>query len=164
MFTAELLRDLFGPNKVLGNHVVIETSDGDCVVLAHLRRGSVRVRTGEQVAAGVAVAQCGNSGNSSEPHLHLHVMDHPQPLVAAGVPFQFVDAVGAPTPVPANGSVLIGPSRTDGDAPRPASDSRERQRRPSPSELRQVADAPRRADGRSEINAGSRTSYRSQSW
>jgi hypothetical protein len=56
MFTAELLRDLFGPNKVLGNHVVIETADGDFVVLAHLRRGSVRVRTGEQVAAGVAVA------------------------------------------------------------------------------------------------------------
>lgn len=54
-----------------GNHVVIDTGH-ELVVLAHLRPGSVRVATGDRVAAGQPIGQVGNSGNSTEPHLHLH--------------------------------------------------------------------------------------------
>ena len=61
--------------------------------------------------AGEAVAQCGNSGNSSEPHLHLHVMDHPQPLVAAGIPFRFVDAGEQPRPCPKTAASLSNQAR-----------------------------------------------------
>jgi len=56
--------------------------------LVHLRRGSVRVRPGDRVAAGPLLAECGNSGNSSEPHLHFQLMDHPSVLLA-GLPVRF---------------------------------------------------------------------------
>ena len=53
-----------------GNHMVLELEDGrGCLVLAHLRTGSLRVRTGERVVVGQVVAECGNSGNSTQPHL-----------------------------------------------------------------------------------------------
>lgn len=57
-----------------GNHVLIE-SGGVVVGLCHLRRGSVEVRSGQRVNIGDLVAECGNSGNSTEPHLHIQAMD-----------------------------------------------------------------------------------------
>ena len=54
-----------------GNHIVIDTGR-ELVLLAHLRPGSVRVATGDRVAAGQPIGEVGNSGNSTEPHLHLH--------------------------------------------------------------------------------------------
>ncbi len=58
---------------VYGNTVMIQHADGFVSVLAHLRCGSVTKRVGDPVAAGERVGLCGNSGNSSEPHLHFHV-------------------------------------------------------------------------------------------
>ncbi len=57
--------------NLAGNHVVIECGDTE-VVLAHLRLGSVRVAAGQRVTPEVQVGEVGNSGNTSEPHLHLH--------------------------------------------------------------------------------------------
>ncbi|WP_168014687.1 M23 family metallopeptidase [Halomonas salinarum] len=54
-----------------GNYVAIDCGDF-FVILAHLRRGSISVAASEQVDVGDALGQMGNSGNSSEPHLHLH--------------------------------------------------------------------------------------------
>ena len=102
MFTVELFRELFGPNRILGNHIVVDRADGTYVALAHLRRGSIRVHPGQVVTVGERIAECGNSGNSSEPHLHLQAMDHPRPVLAAGVPFRFATA-GRSLPVPENG-------------------------------------------------------------
>ena len=45
-----------------------------------------------QVRRGQVLGRCGNSGNSSEPHLHFQLMDHPHHSVAAGLPFTFEDA------------------------------------------------------------------------
>jgi hypothetical protein len=45
-----------GPGRILGNHVVLDLGDGVYAALAHLRRGSVRVRPGDRVAAGLPVA------------------------------------------------------------------------------------------------------------
>ncbi len=72
-----LLVELLGPGRILGNHVVLDLGDEVYAALAHLRRGSVRVRPGDRVAAGQQLAACGNSGNSTEPHLHFQLMDHP---------------------------------------------------------------------------------------
>jgi len=58
-----------------GNMVVIKHHEGEVSVLAHLKRGSVKVRAGEKVKSGQVVGLCGNSGNSSEPHLHYHLQD-----------------------------------------------------------------------------------------
>ncbi|TDE32562.1 M23 family metallopeptidase [Actinomadura sp. 6K520] len=74
---------------IVGNSVVLDLGDGVYAVLAHMRRGSVRVRKGDRVRAGDVLGEVGNSGNSSEPHLHFHLMDRPRPGAAAGVPFAF---------------------------------------------------------------------------
>ena len=46
------------------------------MTLAHLRQGSVQAPEGSTVTRGQAIAQCGNSGNTSEPHLHMQVQTH----------------------------------------------------------------------------------------
>jgi murein DD-endopeptidase MepM/ murein hydrolase activator NlpD len=51
-----------------------------------MRRGSVRVRPGQRVRRGTVLGVCGNSGNSSEPHLHFHLQDSPEPLSGIGLP------------------------------------------------------------------------------
>lgn len=80
-----------GPSFVLGNHVVVEHADGTHALYAHLRRGSARVRAGDEVEAGQVLAEVGNSGNTSEPHLHFQLMDRPRATTAAGLPFVWSD-------------------------------------------------------------------------
>ena len=58
----------------LGNHVIISRPDGTCVVLGHLRRGSVAVSEGETVRAGQVLGRVGNSGCTERPHLHMQAM------------------------------------------------------------------------------------------
>ncbi|WP_077963447.1 M23 family metallopeptidase [Ensifer adhaerens] len=57
-----------------GNHVII-ACDGMRVELAHLRQGSVTAAVGARVSAGAPIGTVGNSGNSTEPHLHIHAVD-----------------------------------------------------------------------------------------
>jgi murein DD-endopeptidase MepM/ murein hydrolase activator NlpD len=61
------------PQNVAGNHVVISCA-GVLVLLAHLQEGSVLVQTGDAIAKGTVVGAVGNSGNTSEPHLHMHAV------------------------------------------------------------------------------------------
>ncbi|WP_152192473.1 M23 family metallopeptidase [Georgenia satyanarayanai] len=90
MMTAEgFLRDLAGVGRILGNHVVVRHDDGAYATYAHLRRGSVTVAEGERVAAGQRLAEVGNTGNTSEPHLHVQVTDRARPTAAAGVPMRW---------------------------------------------------------------------------
>lgn len=81
-----------GARGLAGNHVVLDLADGGpYLVVAHLRRGTVAVRPGELVAVGQPLGRCGNSGNSTQPHVHLQVMDDLDPSVAVGVPMAFRD-------------------------------------------------------------------------
>jgi hypothetical protein len=59
----------------VGNHVVIEIAPEKFVLLAHLMKDSVVVREGDPVRRGDKIARCGNSGNTSEPHLHLQLQN-----------------------------------------------------------------------------------------
>ncbi len=67
----------------------LRDGNGVYAALAHLRRDSARVKAGDSVQAGQHIADCGNSGNSTEPHLHVQLMDHPRVAVAAGLPVEF---------------------------------------------------------------------------
>jgi urea transporter len=69
-----------------GNYLLIDIGGGLCVMLAHLRQGSIQVATGHSVAPGMLLACCGNSGRSAQPHLHLHVQRGVR-LGAPTVPF-----------------------------------------------------------------------------
>ncbi|KOX18956.1 MULTISPECIES: M23 family metallopeptidase [unclassified Streptomyces] len=89
------VRVLAGARWIVGNHLVLDLGDGTYAVYAHLRRGSLTVRAGDRVTAGQQVARCGNSGNSTEPHLHFHLMNGPDLDIARGVPFTW-RGVGVP--------------------------------------------------------------------
>ncbi|MBP0459683.1 M23 family metallopeptidase [Streptomyces bomunensis] len=89
MLAESWIRDLGGAGWVVGNHVVLDLGGGTYALYAHLRRGSLAVRAGERVTAGQAIAQCGNSGNSTEPHVHFQLMDDPDPDVGRGLPFRW---------------------------------------------------------------------------
>lgn len=72
-----------------GNHVVLDIGNGLFAFYAHMVKGSVSVRVGQRVRAGQQIGRLGNSGNTSAPHLHLHVMAGRSPLGANGVPYVF---------------------------------------------------------------------------
>jgi hypothetical protein len=74
-----------------GNHVVLEVAPRQYLVIAHLRAGSVAVRTGDRARAGQIIGRVGNSGNTSEPHVHVHLQDEPAPDRGEGIPMLFSD-------------------------------------------------------------------------
>lgn len=78
-----------GVEAIAGNHVVIALPDGSVVALVHLRTGSLAVGVGDAVVAGQPLAGCGNTGNSTQPHVHLQVMDRTDLATARGVPIVF---------------------------------------------------------------------------
>jgi hypothetical protein len=78
--------------NMAGNHVVIACDARTWVFLAHLRQGSVAVRGGDTVWAGRPVGAVGNTGNSDEPHLHIHAQAPgtlENPMGGAPLPMRF---------------------------------------------------------------------------
>jgi murein DD-endopeptidase MepM/ murein hydrolase activator NlpD len=71
-----------------GNHVIIDIGGGKYAFYAHLKPGSIRVKRGDRVTRGQVVGLVGNSGNSTEPHLHFHISDGNSPLGSEGVPYR----------------------------------------------------------------------------
>jgi murein DD-endopeptidase MepM/ murein hydrolase activator NlpD len=109
-FVQATLRELRGPRGILGNWITVDLGTGRYALVAHLRRGSARVRVGDRVVAGQQIAECGNTGNSTEPHVHAQLMDTRHPSVAAGLPMRFVGVTGAGAGgglLPANGGHLV---------------------------------------------------------
>jgi murein DD-endopeptidase MepM/ murein hydrolase activator NlpD len=78
-----------GLTAITGNYVMIDHGKNEYSLYAHLKPGSVRVHVGDQVKAGDMIGKLGSSGNSTEPHLHFHVCDKPDPLMCAGIPVNF---------------------------------------------------------------------------
>lgn len=73
------------PFSALGNAVFIRHREHEVSVMAHFKLGSIRPKVGEKVKAGQVVGLCGNSGNSSEPHLHYHLQNTPVIQDATGI-------------------------------------------------------------------------------
>lgn len=79
------------PANPAGNYVVIDFGNEEYGFLAHLRQGSVRIAKGDVVTAGQEIGLCGNSGNTSEPHLHFHMQTSPRLGRGEGLPTQFTN-------------------------------------------------------------------------
>jgi murein DD-endopeptidase MepM/ murein hydrolase activator NlpD len=97
-----------GAAAIAGNHVVLGLGPaGPYVLLAHLRRGTVRVTPGDELELGAPVGECGNSGNSTEPHVHLQATDSVAWETAVGLPIAFrrPSAAGGHW-VPAEGEIV----------------------------------------------------------
>lgn len=104
------------PATVSGNYILVDLGDAAYAVYAHLQPGSLRVRKGDRVRRGQLLARVGNTGNSSEPHLHFHVSDRPSAIDAEGIPYAFASftleaepRVITPAVRPLGGSLEIGP-------------------------------------------------------
>jgi Peptidase family M23 len=72
-----------------GNFVVLDIGSGLFVNYAHMRPGGVRVKLGQKVRRGDVIGEVGNTGNTLAPHMHLHVMDNPNPLASNSLPYVF---------------------------------------------------------------------------
>jgi murein DD-endopeptidase MepM/ murein hydrolase activator NlpD len=72
-----------------GNHVVMRIASGLYAFFAHMQPGSIRVKVGDNVHRGQIVGLLGNSGNSTEPHLHFQLCDANSPLGSEGLPYAF---------------------------------------------------------------------------
>lgn len=72
-----------------GNHVTLDLGQGRYAFYAHLQPGSLRVKVGDNVRRGQVLALVGNSGNSTEPHLHFHISNANSPLASEGLPYVF---------------------------------------------------------------------------
>ena len=65
------------PYSAVGNAVLIQHRDNEVSVMAHFKLDSIKVKVGDKVTKGQLIGFCGNSGNSSEPHLHYHLQNTP---------------------------------------------------------------------------------------
>lgn len=97
--------------NVDGNHIVLDIGGGVYAFYAHLKKGSVRVSAGQHVKSGQALANLGNTGNTSAPHLHFHLMNGPSVLGSSGIPYTF-RSFGLAGQIPVTASDLDGNFRT----------------------------------------------------
>jgi murein DD-endopeptidase MepM/ murein hydrolase activator NlpD len=98
-----------GFQAIAGNLVVVDHGHGVFSHYAHLRAGSVQVKPGQRVRRGEPLARLGNSGNSTEPHLHFQLANAADPLNAVGLPVTFdnLDILWADAPRPAQSGDVV---------------------------------------------------------
>ena len=78
---------------VLGNTVIIKTANNEYLVFCHFKNQSIIVKQGQKIKQGELLGQCGNSGNSSEPHIHFHIQNGIDLNSATGVKCYFDNLV-----------------------------------------------------------------------
>lgn len=83
---------ILNPIYVPGNTAIIKTANNEYLFFAHFKQHSIVVKQGQQIKQGQLLGLCGNSGNSSEPHLHFHIQNVEDMLTATGVKCYF-DAI-----------------------------------------------------------------------
>jgi hypothetical protein len=76
-------------DNIAGNNIILDLGNGKFAFYAHLIPGSLKVKVGDQVTTGQVIGKLGNSGNSTEPHLHFHMVDRASALAANGIPYGF---------------------------------------------------------------------------
>lgn len=89
-----------GLDQLGGNHIIVDIGGGNYAFFAHLIPGSATVQVGDRVTRGQVIGHVGNTGNTTEPHLHFHISRAPVPLAGDNVPYEidrftFVGSVGA---------------------------------------------------------------------
>lgn len=74
---------------IAGNYIVIRHAQNEYSTLAHLKKDSFVVNVGDKVSKGQVVALCGNTGNSTEPHLHFQLQNGQSFYSSVGLPIKF---------------------------------------------------------------------------
>lgn len=81
------------PIYVPGNTVIIKTINNEYLFFAHFKQHSIQVKQGQKIKQGDLLGLCGNSGNSSEPHLHFHIQNVENIIYATGVKCYFDEII-----------------------------------------------------------------------
>jgi len=77
------------PETLGGNYILLDLGEGAFAYYAHLQPGSLKVKRGDTVKRGQLLGLVGNSGNSTEPHLHFHLADRNAAIDSEGLPYAF---------------------------------------------------------------------------
>lgn len=93
------------PVNRLGNHVILRCGNAE-IVFAHMRKGSIRIAPGDVVKVGDRLGEVGNSGASTEPHLHIHAQ---RPAAKGALPIS-----GEPLALRIDGHFLVRGDRLTG--------------------------------------------------
>lgn len=72
-----------------GNYIILETSEKNYIVLAHFKKDSIVVKKGDVVKINQLLGLCGNSGNTSAPHIHMHLQNAPEIFSGTGQNMHF---------------------------------------------------------------------------
>lgn len=80
---------VMNPNYIPGNTVILKTINNEYLFFAHFKQHSIRVQQNQKVQQGEVLGLCGNSGNSSEPHLHFHIQNVEDMNIATGAKAYF---------------------------------------------------------------------------
>lgn len=80
---------VMNPMYIPGNTVILKTKNNEYLFFAHFKQHSIAVKEGQIVKKGQLLGLCGNSGNSSEPHLHFHIQNVEEMSIATGVKCYF---------------------------------------------------------------------------
>jgi murein DD-endopeptidase MepM/ murein hydrolase activator NlpD len=79
----------FNPVYIPGNTVIMKTANNEYLFFAHFKQHSIKVTEGQKVHQDDVLGLCGNSGNSSEPHVHFHIQNVENMNIATGVKCYF---------------------------------------------------------------------------
>jgi len=75
--------------NMIGNNIVIKHCDNEYSAIAHIMPHSIMVNVGDTVKQGDVIAKCGNSGNTSQPHIHFQLQTGKSFFFSAGLPIAF---------------------------------------------------------------------------
>ncbi|TVX94334.1 M23 family metallopeptidase [Paenibacillus agilis] len=96
------------PDQTAGNYVIIDHGNNEYSLLAHFKQNTIKVKKGDKVKTGDYLGDCGNSGNSSEAHIHYQVSDKPSLEHGRSLPPRFAKGI-----FPVQGQTLKGQSPTN---------------------------------------------------
>ena len=73
----------------VGNAIIIDHQNGEYSLLCHFKHNSIKIKVGDKVRQGDVIGLCGNTGNSTQPHIHFNLQDGPLMHKANAIPAQF---------------------------------------------------------------------------
>ncbi len=80
-------------NSVFGNRIIIEIAENQFLFICHFKYKSIKLKVGDKISQGELLGRVGNSGNSSEPHIHIHLQDSIRDYLAESIPFYFYNYI-----------------------------------------------------------------------
>ena len=98
--------------QLAGNRIIVDIGNGVFALYAHVKNNGVAVKVGEKVKKGQVIGRLGNSGCTTEPHLHFQLVRGPLPLSFDNVPWEI------------DHFTLIGSATDDGVVSNPAAGPR----------------------------------------